>query len=75
MSKRKNKQVSYYGFARAGAMEPPHKFVDDVAVCKAVSYSQAKKIFSRLYEDIRDDEIFKITGNFNSYGVMILTDY
>lgn len=75
MSKRKNKQVSYYGFVRAGAMEPPHKFTDDAAVCRAVSHAQAKKLFSKLYEDIKDDEIFKITGNFNSYGVMILTDY
>lgn len=52
-----------------------HKFVDDVAVCKAVDKRQAKKIFSRLYSDIQDDEVFQITGNFNDYGIKILTDY
>lgn len=69
-----SRQKAYYCFARPNAMQD-HKFTDDVAVCKAVSYGQAKKIFSRLYDDIQEGEIFKITGNFNSYGVMVLTDY
>lgn len=68
------RQQAYYGFARANAMRD-HKFTDDVAVCKAISHAQAKKIFSRLYADIKDEEVFKITGNFNDYGIMILTDY
>ena len=68
------RQKAYYCFARPDTMRD-HKFTDDVAVCKAISHDQAKKIFSRLYADIRDEEVFKITGNFNSYGIMILTDY
>ena len=69
-----SRQKAYYCFARPNAMKD-HKFTDDVAVCKAISKQQAKKIFSRLYADIKDDEVFKVTGNFNDYGIMILTDY
>ena len=68
------RQQAYYCFARPDVMRD-HKFTDDVAVCKAISHAQAKKIFSRLYSDIKDEEVFKITGNFNNYGIMILTDY
>lgn len=68
------RQQAYYGFARANQMRD-HKFTDDVAVCKAISLQQAKKKFSRLYSNIQDNEVFKITGNFNVYGVFILTDY
>lgn len=69
-----NKPKEYYCFARPNAMTD-HKFTDDVAVCKAVSKRQAIKIFSRLYSEIKEDEVFKITGNFNDYDIMILTDY
>jgi len=74
-----NKNKKYYAFSRAGAMAgSEHKFVDDVALCKATSFRQAKKIFSKLYADIKDEEITLISGMFNNgvYGdVIVLTDY
>ena len=50
------KQKQYYVFARPDAMKD-HKFTDDVALCKASSFRQAKKIFSQYYADIQDEEI------------------
>ena len=73
-----NKNKKYYAFHRAGAMAGSgHKFVDDVALCKATSFRQAKKIFSKLYAEIKDDEIILVSGMINSYygEVMVLTDY
>lgn len=69
-----SRQKEYFCFARPNAMKE-HKFTDDVALCKAVSKSQAIKIFSRLYSDIKDDEVFIVKKGFNSYGIAILTDY
>ena len=72
-----NKNKKYYAFRRAGAMAGSrHKFVDDVALCKATSFRQAKKIFSKYYTGIKDDEIVLVSGMINNYDeVMILTDY
>lgn len=73
-----NKNKKYYAFARAGTMAgSEHKFVDDVALCKATSFRQAKKIFSKYYADIKDNEIVLVSGMINNhYGeVMVLTDY
>ena len=73
-----NKNKKYYAFCRAGAMTgSEHKFVDDVALCKATSFRRAKKIFSKFYADIKDDEIVLVSGRINNYygEVMILTDY
>ena len=73
-----NKNKKYYAFHRAGAMAGSgHKFVDDVALCKATSFRQAKKIFGKLYADIEDNEIMLVSGMINNYygEVMVLTDY
>ena len=60
-----NKNKKYYAFHRAGAMiETGHKFVDDVALCKATSFRQAKKIFSKYYANIKDDEIVLASGQY-----------
>lgn len=69
-----NRKKEYYCFARANAMQD-HNFTDDVALCKATSKRQAIKIFSRLYSDIKDDEVFIVKKEFNDYGIAILTDY
>ena len=69
-----SRQKEYYCFARANAMTE-HKFTDDVALCKAISKQQAIKIFSRLYSDIKDNEVFIVKNEFNVYGIAILTDY
>lgn len=52
-----------------------HRFTDSVAVCKAVSLSQAKRKFSQMYDHVGDAEIIQITDNFNAYGISVLTDY
>ena len=64
----------YFAFRRAGDMVD-HRFTDSVAVCKAVSLSQAKRKFSQMYDHVGDAEIIQITDNFNAYGISILTDY
>ena len=69
-----SKQQSYYAFRRPNAMVE-HKFTDDVAICKAINFRQAKKIFSKYYADIEDDEIIRITGNLNSSNFLVITDY
>ena len=66
------RQKQYYAFTRPNAMMD-HKFTDDVALCKAISFSQAKKIFSKYYRDIQDDEIRCLAGSKDD--VIILTDY
>jgi len=69
----------YYAFRRANAMlGTRHKFNDDVALCKATTFKKAKKIFSRYYEGIEDDEIILVSGTLNNgiYGdIIVLTDY
>lgn len=55
-----------------------HKFTDDVALCKAINFSQAKKIFSRYYDNIKDDEIqclYNKKAKNASSDIIILTDY
>lgn len=72
-----NKNKKYYAFSRPNQMVG-HRFTDDVALCKATTFRQAKKIFSKYYADIKDDEIILISGVLNNgvYGdVIILTDY
>ena len=56
-----NKNKKYYAFSRPNQMEG-HRFTDDVALCKATSFRQAKKIFSKYYADIKDDEITLIVN-------------
>ena len=71
-----SRQKEYYAFARPNAMID-HKFTDDVALCKAISHSQAKKIFSRYYADIKDDEVSCLTPKKHKHtsDIIILTDY
>ena len=70
------RQKQYYVFARPDTMRG-HKFTDDVALCKAVNHNQAKKIFSRYYTDIKDDEVWCLTPKKHKHtsDVIILTDY
>lgn len=63
-----------YAFARPDQMVD-HKFTDDVAVCKAKSLEDAKIKFSRLYADIKDDEIWKVNFSNSDTEVAVLTDY
>ena len=77
-----SRQKEYYVFRRPNAMVG-HKFTDDVAVCKAISKSQAIKQFSKYYADIQDDEVSRLRPRQYSSGchmidydtVTILTDY
>jgi len=71
-----SRQKEYYVFRRPNAMID-HRFTDDVALVKAVSKSQAIKLFSRYYADIQDNEVFKLIDKDTNTGtdVMILTDY
>ena len=77
MRKHPRHQQDYYVFSRPNQMVG-HRFTDDVAICKAISFQQAKKKFGKLYADVKDDEISIISGTFNdgTHGdVIILTDY
>ena len=71
-----SRQKEYYVFTRANQMTG-HKFTDDVALCKAISHSQAKKIFSRYYADIKDDEVRCLTSkrHKSKSDIITLTDY
>ena len=69
-----SRQKEYYVFARPNSMVG-HKFTDDVALCKAVSKSQAIKIFSKYYANVNGDEVFRLTTKDYKPEVMILTDY
>lgn len=76
------RQKEYYVFARPNVMTG-HKFTDDVAVCKAISKSQAIKQFSKYYTDVQDSEVTKLRPRKYSSGctmidydtVIVLTDY
>ena len=71
-----SRQKEYYVFARPTSMLSEHIFTDDVAICKAISKSQAIKKFSRYYADVKDDEVIKLlSANHIEGGVVILTDY
>lgn len=69
-----SRQKEYYVLARPNTMVG-HKFTDDVAICKAISKSQAIKIFSKYYTDVDSDEVFKLVNKDNKSEVIILTDY
>ena len=70
-----SRQKEYYVFTRPNTMIG-HKFTDDVAICKAISKSQAIKKFSRYYADVKDYEVIKLlSANHIEGGVVILTDY
>lgn len=70
-----SRQKEYYVFTRPNTMIG-HKFTDDVAICKAISKSQAIKKFSRYYADVKDCEVIKLLEtNHIEGGVVILTDY
>lgn len=61
-----------YYFARANQMEK-HKFTDDVAICVAVSKKNAIKKFNKLYENVLESEVFRVS--FSRKYPTILTDY
>lgn len=77
-----SRQKEYYVFKRPNQMQG-HNFTDDIAVCKAVSKSQAIKQFSKYYADIKEDEVDRLHPRRYSSGcrmidydtVTILTDY
>ena len=65
----------YYAFRRPNGMTG-HKFTDDVALCKATTYRKAKKIFSKYYADIKDEEVILISGVIKrNEEFIVLTDY
>lgn len=61
-----------YVFAVPDAMID-HKFNDDVAITWAISKAEAIEKFSRLYKDVKHEEVDAVL--FNHFGVAILTDY
>ena len=72
-----SRHKEYYVFARPNGMEG-HRFTDDVAICKAVSLGDAKRIFSKYYADVKDNEVIKISGDpyFKANkDFLVLTDY
>lgn len=77
-----SRQKEYYVFRRPGQMKG-HNFTDDVAVCKAISKSQAIKQFSRYYADVKDNEVDRLRPRqycasallLDYDTVTILTDY
>ena len=50
-----------------------HEFNDDVAITWAISKAEAIEKFSRLYKDVKYEEVDVVL--FNRFGVAILTDY
>ena len=72
-----NRHTEYYVFARPNGMEG-HRFTDDVAICKAGSLGEAKRIFSKYYADLKDEEVWKLSGTLKGKGkgnFTVLTDY
>lgn len=63
--------MGLYYFARADQMED-HKFTDDVAIVYAINKKSAMKKFSRLYANIKTDEVRRVRFGTR---VRILTDY
>ena len=63
--------MSLYCFARPAQMVD-HRFVDDVAVVRALTKAAAIKKFSRYYAAVQPDEVFKLK---KLKEVNILTDY
>lgn len=63
-----------YCFARPDQMDE-HNFKDDVAVCKAISKKRAIQKFSKLYDNVKEQEVFKVKLKFRSRFPKVLTDY
>lgn len=64
-----------WSFARADQMTG-HRFKDDVAITFALTKKQAIKKFSKLYSDIKPEEVRNRTRGLLRFGrVVILTDY
>lgn len=64
-----------YCFARADQMVG-HRFTDDVAICMAISKQKAIKKFSKLYANVQEKDVFKVSLIELIKGrVEILTDY
>lgn len=61
-----------YCFARANQMER-HKFTDDVAICIAISKKRAMKKFCKLYANVLETEVFRVS--LNMAMPTVLTDY
>lgn len=81
--RRRRRQTAYYVFTRPNQMKG-HKFTDDVALCKAQSVTEAIKEFSKLYKDVKPNEVHKLTTGKDRWGfnpnspyrnLWILTDY
>ena len=71
-NERRKKREQLYVFAVPNAMTD-HKFNDDVAITWAISKAEAIEKFSRLYKDVKHEEVDAV--RFGSDGVAILTDY
>lgn len=69
---RRKKCEQLYVFAVPNAMID-HEFNDDVAITWAISKVEAIEKFSRLYKDVKHEEVDAV--RFNHFGVAILTDY
>ena len=64
-----------YCFARADQMVG-HRFTDDVAICMAISKQKAIKKFSKLYANVQEKDVSKVSLIELIKGrVEILTDY
>ena len=71
-NERRKKCEQLYVFAVPNAMID-HEFNDDVAITWAISKAEAIEKFSRLYKDVKHEEVDAV--RFNHFGVAILTDY
>ena len=71
-NERRKKCEQLYVFAVPDAMID-HKFNDDVAITWATNKVEAIEKFSRLYKDVKHEEVDAVL--FNHFGVAILTDY
>lgn len=64
-----------YCFARADQMVG-YRFTDDVAICMAISKQKAIKKFSKLYANVQEKDVFKVSLIELIKGrVEILADY
>lgn len=64
-----------WSFARADQMEG-HGFTDDVAITFALTKKRAIKKFSKLYDEVKPEEVTnEMKWLFRYGGVAILTDY
>lgn len=70
---RRKHREQLYVFAVPGAMKNSHTFTDDVAITWAKTKTEAIEKLSRLYTDVKDEEVE--AARFGSDGIAILTDY